>query len=89
VVTLSEPVPSISTIIRVPANRPRGLDAVEHGVLGQIECRHAVVEQRAEAGGFVQTPRVELGEVDDQGDRRLALVARQAGQRGGQFIIRE
>jgi len=54
-------------------HRPRGLDAVVGGVLGEVEHVGAVLEQRGIAFPKIQAPLVEFCEVGNEGDGRLPL----------------
>ena len=71
------------------ASRARRLDAVVDGILGKMEHRLAVPEKRRESRRFVQPPRIELGQVDDERGRRLAFAGGHPGQVGGQRRIVE
>jgi len=72
---------------REPARRPDGLDDVVGRVLGQTQLFPAVSEERAKAGGEVDAPRLQLREVDDQRDRRLARALGVALDFGDQFAV--
>jgi hypothetical protein len=74
---------------RITPHRARGLDAVERGVLRQVEHLPAVGEGGRKAGLGVEAARLELAEVDDERHRGLPLAGSEAGQRPDQVGVRE
>jgi hypothetical protein len=89
VVGLSEPRRQHVDHDRVAANYARRLHTVEGRVFGEPQDLHAVLEDGAEPSALIQSAGLELGEVDDDGYRRLALASREPCEFSDELAIRE
>lgn len=68
--------------------RPRGLDPMVGGVLGEVQHRGAVREERRARLREIETSRVELGEEREQVGRQVTLVRGGACSGVEQIVVR-